>query len=122
MGRLNAESRTSLEQMSQTAGDLAEWNYGDNEGQRSLDICSERPNWNVFWDGCPYGESPAQISDRADRLITQLAAFSGNVALFSYGQFGCVLGGRWIGLPMIDGQHLSLGPASLSTLATIPTP
>jgi probable phosphoglycerate mutase len=96
--------------------DLAEWDYGDYEGRRSEDIRTGRPGWNVFRDGCPNGEAPAEISDRADRLIAGLQAPQGNVALFSHGQFGAVLAARWIGLPVIDGQHFPLGAASLSIL------
>jgi probable phosphoglycerate mutase len=95
---------------------LAEWDYGDYEGQRTVDIRKGRPVWNVFQDGCPGGELPAQISDRADRLIAQLGGLRGNIALFSHGQFGCVLAARWIGLAVVEGQHLALGPASVSIL------
>ncbi|MDQ2803348.1 MAG: histidine phosphatase family protein, partial [Pseudomonadota bacterium] len=84
--------------------------------RRSIDICKERPGWNVFQDGCPRGESPAHVADRADRLIAELSALNGNAALFSHGEFGCVLAARWIALPAADGQHFSLGPASLSIL------
>ena len=84
--------------------DLAEWDYGDYEGQLSVDIRKGRPDWTLFRDGCPSGEMPAQVSDRADRLIARLRAQDGNVALFSHGHFGCVLAVRWIGLPVIDGQ------------------
>jgi broad specificity phosphatase PhoE len=101
--------------------DLAEWDYGDYEGQRSADIRKGRPDWNLFRDGCPHGEMPAQVSDRADRLIARLRALDGAVALFSHGHFGCVLAVRWIGLPVIDGQHFLLGTASLSTLDSEPS-
>jgi len=100
--------------------DLSEWDYGDYEGRRSEDIRTGRPGWNIFRDGCPRGEAPAEISDRADRLIAGLQALQGNVALFSHGQFGAVLATRWIGLPVIDGQHFPLGAASLSILAHNP--
>ncbi|MBE0619731.1 MAG: histidine phosphatase family protein [Burkholderiales bacterium] len=100
--------------------DLAEWDYGDYEGQRSVDIRKHRPDWNVFRDGCPHGESPAQVSERADRLIAHLRALAGNVALFSHGQFGCVLAARWIGLPLIEARHFALGTASLSILGHDP--
>jgi len=100
--------------------DLAEWDYGEYEGQRSVDICRARPDWNVFRDGCPGGEAPASISERADRLIARLCAVQGSVALFSHGQFGSVLAARWIGLPVREGQHFALGPASLSVLGHEP--
>ena len=96
--------------------DLTEWNYGDYEGLTSEEVRLRRPTWNVFVDGCPGGESPLQISDRADRLIGSFSQQRGNIALFSHGQFGAVLAARWIGLPALKGQHLSIYPASLSIL------
>jgi len=96
--------------------DLAEWDYGDYEGRTSKDIEAERPGWLLFRDGCPGGETAQQVSDRADRLIARIRQEPGNVAVFSHGHFGCVLGARWIGLPVIDAQHLTLAPASLSVL------
>jgi len=97
--------------------DLAEWDYGDYEGQRTADIRKVRADWNLFRDGCPHGETPTQISARADRLLASLRNTPGNVALFSHGQFGSALAARWIDLPVVDGQHFALGPASLSILA-----
>jgi probable phosphoglycerate mutase len=100
--------------------DLAEWNYGDYEGGCTADIRKGRPDWNIFRDGCPGGEMPGQVSDRADRLIANLRKLDGKVALFSHGQFGCVLAARWIGLPVIDGPHFVLGTASLSVFGYDP--
>jgi broad specificity phosphatase PhoE len=100
--------------------DLAEWDYGDYEGRRSVEIRQERPDWNLFRDGCPHGEMPGQVSDRADRLIARLRALNENVALFSHGHFGRVLAVRWIGLPVIDGQKFVLATASVSILGCEP--
>jgi probable phosphoglycerate mutase len=97
--------------------DLVEWDYGDYEGRRTADIQLERPDWNIWRDGCPHGETPANISDRADRLLARLRTLSGNVALFSHGQFGSALAARWIGLSLIEAQHFALGPATVSILA-----
>ena len=97
--------------------DLTEWDYGDYEGQRSSDICKERPDWNLFRDGCPNGETPTQVCDRADRLITRLRALRGNIALFTHGQFGSVLVARWIGLAVTNAKNIPLGTASLSVLS-----
>jgi probable phosphoglycerate mutase len=96
--------------------DLAEWDYGDYEGRRSLDIRKKRPHWNLFVDGCPNGETPDQASERADRLIEHLRAMDTPVALFSHGQFGAVLAARWIGLPIVKAQNFPLRVASLSVL------
>ena len=85
-----------------------------------MDIRKKRPDWNIFRDGCPGGESPGQVSDRADQLIARFRSMEGKVALFSHGQFGCVLAARWIGLPVIEGPHFVLGTASLSILSYDP--
>jgi probable phosphoglycerate mutase len=100
--------------------DLTEWDYGDYEGLRSADIRKDRPGWMVFRDGCPGGEMPARVRGRADRVIAHLGAMHGNVALFSHGQFSCVLAARWIGLPIIEARHFSLDPASRSILGYNP--
>lgn len=100
--------------------DLAEWDYGDYEGQRSVDIRQQRAGWNVFRDGCPNGEMPAQVAERADRLIARLRALDGNIALFSHGQFGCVFAARWIGLPITDAQYFAFDAAALSILGHDP--
>ncbi len=97
--------------------DLAERNYGDYEGRRSVDICEERPGWDIFRDGCPNGESPFAIGERIDRLIARLRTMDGDVALFSHGRFGAVFGARWIGLPVFEAQHFEVGPASMSVLS-----
>lgn len=100
--------------------DLAEWDYGLYEGRTSSDIRTDRPEWNCFRDGCPGGESPDDVSDRADRLIARLCRMSGNVALFSHGEFGCSLAARWIGLPVMQAAHFQLATASLSILGLNP--
>ncbi|MBE0543039.1 MAG: histidine phosphatase family protein [Verrucomicrobia bacterium] len=96
--------------------DLEEWDYGDYEGQRSVEIRKGRPEWNLFRDGCPHGESPSQASERADRVIARLSSLEGNIAIFSHGHFGRVLTARWIGLPVSQAQHFLLSTASLGIL------
>lgn len=100
--------------------DLAEWDYGDYEGRSSADIRMERPDWNVYRDGCPHGEMPAQVSARADRLIARLCELDGNIALFSHGQIGSAIAARWIGLAVVEAQHFELGTASLSIFSFDP--
>ena len=105
-----------LGSMAQVENDLSEWDYGDYEGMLSTDIRKKRPDWNIYRDGCPNGESPAQISDRADRLIARLRKLNGNVALFSHGHLGRVLAARWIGLAVAQAQRFQLDTASISIL------
>jgi broad specificity phosphatase PhoE len=101
----------------QTEEDLAEWDYGDYEGLRSGEILVLHPGWDMWQDGCPGGEIPAAVGARADRLIARLGDLHGKVALFSHGHFGRVLAARWIGLPVAQGQHFALDPASISILS-----
>jgi broad specificity phosphatase PhoE len=97
--------------------ELSEWNYGDYEGLRSADIEKERPQWNLWTDGCPNGESPEEVSARADSVIQRLRSIKGNIAVFSHGHFCCALATRWIEQPIRSGQHLELGPGTVSILA-----
>ena len=96
--------------------DLIEWDNGDYEGQTPAEIVATRPGWNVFRDGCPNGEMPAQISARADRLIGRLMELDGDVALFAHSHLGRVLAARWIGRSVERAQQLLLNTASLSIL------
>jgi RpiB/LacA/LacB family sugar-phosphate isomerase len=106
----------ALEGTPEIEPDLAEWDNGDDEGRTTAEILTSRPDWNLFRDGSPNGETPDRIGARADRLIVRLRAFDGNVALFSHGHFGRVLAARWIGLSVRQAQPLLLNTASLSIL------
>ncbi len=97
--------------------DLLEWNYGEYEGRRTAEILAERPDWQLFRDGCPGGESPDQIGARADRVVSRLRAIQGDVLLFSSGHFLRVLAARWLGLEPAGGRYFLLSTASLGMLA-----
>jgi probable phosphoglycerate mutase len=102
--------------------DLLEWDYGDYEGRTSADIHTERPDWLLWRDGCPDGESPADVGARADRLIAELLAMEEGipggttVAVFAHGHVLRVLAARWLDLPPADGRHFGLGTATHSRL------
>jgi len=96
--------------------DLVEWNYGEYEGRLTADILAERPEWDLFRDGCPGGESPQQVADRADRVVVRVRAVADNVLLFSSGHFLRMLAARWTGLETLHARSLLLGTASLSAL------
>jgi len=96
--------------------DLVEWDYGQYEGRRSAEIQVERPDWQLFRDGCPGGESPGQIGARADRVVGRVRAVKGDVLVFSSGHFLRVLAARWLGLDAAGGRYFLLSTASLSTL------
>jgi broad specificity phosphatase PhoE len=102
----------------ETDPDLVEWDYGQYEGLRLAEILQERPGWQLFRDGCPGGESPAQIGERADRVVARVRVVPGNVLLFSSGHFIRVLAARWLALsPASAGRYFVLSPASLSALS-----
>jgi probable phosphoglycerate mutase len=97
--------------------DLVEWNYGEYEGRRGADIRAERPNWNLFRDGCPGGETPEHVSARADRVVSRVRAIPGDVLVFTSGHFMRVLASRWLGLePTANSRYFMLSTASLSAL------
>jgi broad specificity phosphatase PhoE len=97
--------------------DLVEWNYGEYEGITSVEILRKRPDWQLFRDGAPGGESPDQVGERADRVIQRIRSVAGNVLLFSSGHFSRVLTARWLGLSPGTGRYFLLSPASLSALS-----
>ncbi len=96
--------------------DLLEWNYGMYEGRTSADIRTEHPDWQLFRDGCPGGESPDQVGARADRVARRVRAMGGDVLLFSSGHFLRVFAARWLGLEPGAGKYLLLSTASLSAV------
>ncbi|HSF59074.1 MAG TPA: histidine phosphatase family protein [Candidatus Binatia bacterium] len=97
--------------------DLMEWNYGEYEGLTPKQIDAQAPGWMIFTDGCPGGESPAQVSARADRLVARVRSVEGDVALFAHGHIFRVFAARWLGLPAMAGCHFLLDTATLSILS-----
>src|SRR5262252_10351012 len=96
--------------------DLVEWDYGAYEGRRTVEIHAQRPDWQLFRDGCPGGETPEQVGVRADRVVSRVRVIQGNVLLFSSGHFLRVLAARWLGLEPGAGRYFLLSTASLSAL------
>ncbi len=93
--------------------DAMEWDYGNYEGKTSAEI---GPDWHLFRDGAPGGESPQQVAARADRFLERLGP--GPVLLFSHGHFLKMLAVRWLGLPPEAGRFFVLATGSLSILGT----
>jgi broad specificity phosphatase PhoE len=103
--------------VAEVESDLVEWDYGEYEGLRSAEIRAKRPDWQLFRDGAPGGESPAQVMARADKVWKQVRGVRGNVLLFTSGHFIRVLAARWIGLePSVHSMSFLLSTASLSAV------
>jgi len=96
--------------------DLVEWNYGKYEGMLTTEILAERPGWSLFRDGCPDGESPDQVAERARRVLRRIHQADGNVLLFSSGHFLRVLATHWLGIETLYAKCFMLSTASVSAL------
>jgi probable phosphoglycerate mutase len=97
---------------------LREWNYGEFEGLTPQQIRALRPGWLIFRDGCPGGESPADIAARVDRVIERIRSAAGDVAAFAHGHVLRVLGARWLGLAASAGSQFLLETATLCVLSS----
>jgi len=96
--------------------DLTEWDYGDLEGLLTSDIIKRRPGWELYRDGCPGGESPEDVSRRADRFIKRVHGISGDILAFSSGHIIRMIAARWNGLAPAAGRVFFCRPASVGVL------
>ena len=96
--------------------ELSEWDYGSYEGRTTAEIRLEQPAWSLWREGVPGGESIEQVSARADRVLAELDAAEGDVAVFAHGHILRVLTARWLGLEPEAGRLLALDPATISIL------
>ncbi len=95
---------------------LREWDYGAYEGLTTEQIRRERPDWDLWRDGCPDGEGPAEVCARADRAIEQLRGADGDALVFAHGHILRVLAARWIGMSVEAGSRLALRAGAISVL------
>ena len=95
---------------------LMEWDYGGYEGMTTAEIQKEKPEWSLFADGCPGGESAAEVGERIDPLVEAARAADGNWLFVAHGHVLRVVGARWVGLPPEDGALLNLGTAAICLL------
>ena len=96
--------------------DLMEWDYGEYEGRKTADIQKERPDWYLWRDGVPGGESIAQVGERARKVIARALTAGGDVALFGHGHILRIVASCWLDLPPEEGKHLALGTAGVGML------
>jgi probable phosphoglycerate mutase len=100
----------------QVREDLREWDYGDYEGLTSVQIRETRPDWYLFRDGCPNGETVERVGERVDRVITEVRDVDGDAAVFGHGHCLRVLAARWLGFAPEDGGRLALSTATVGVL------
>jgi broad specificity phosphatase PhoE len=96
--------------------DLMEWDYGSYEGRRSSEIRAERPDWQLFEDGCPGGETVSAVAVRADAMIDRVRHCAGNVLLFAHRDILRILSARWLDMAAREGRRLYLDTGSVSIL------
>jgi broad specificity phosphatase PhoE len=109
---------SGLGAQAQTRDDLMEWDYGDYEGLTTPEILAQHPDWQLWRDGCPGGERAEDVGMRADRVIAELRATDGEVAVFSHGHMLRVLGARWIELEPSVGRRLGLFTGAICVLGS----
>ncbi|SDS18749.1 histidine phosphatase family protein [Microlunatus soli] len=100
-----------------TDDDLVEWAYGDYEGRTSPDIRTARPDWDLWRDGCPGGESPADVVQRLTRVVDRVrnSGVERSIA-FAHGHALRVLTLCWLGLDISLGDQFPLHTATISVL------
>jgi broad specificity phosphatase PhoE len=106
-----------FEQAAELCEDLHEWDYGEYEGITSAEIHARRPDWDLWRDGCPGGESPEQVGVRVDRVLARAAETSGKVLCVAHGHVLRVLAARWLGMDVKAGAYFALSTAGVGVLA-----
>ena len=96
--------------------DLVEWDYGDYDGLTTPQIRERDPDWDLWHDGCPGGETPAQVGARVDRVLERVAAVDGTALAFAHGHVLRVLTARWLEMDVAAGARFHLAPAGVGRL------
>ena len=96
--------------------DLREFDYGQYEGLLKSEILAMAPNWNIFRDGCPGGETPAHVVARVEQVIERVRGVNSDVVVFSHGHLSRILATVWLGLPLMFGAQLKLDTCTVNIL------
>ncbi|HEX3834957.1 MAG TPA: histidine phosphatase family protein [Solirubrobacteraceae bacterium] len=118
--RLRARQTAEIAGFGETAercDDIVEWDYGKYEGLTSTEIWERHdPDWNLWRDGCPGGESPAEVGARVDRVLQRFATVDGDGLVFAHGHILRVLTARWCEMEVAAGAHFKLATAAIGVL------
>jgi probable phosphoglycerate mutase len=96
---------------------LREFDYGDYEGKTSAEIHEQNPEWQLYRDGCPGGETPTQVYRRAGDFIDLALTSSGKVLAFAHGHIIRAIAVAWMSLDIASAIRFQLDVATLSILA-----
>jgi broad specificity phosphatase PhoE len=107
---------TGFAGVAETCDDLTEWDYGDYEGLTTPEIRERDPNWDLWRDGCPGGEQPAEIVARVDRVLARLASVDGDALAFAHGHVLRVLTARWLKMDVAAGARFQLAAGAVGVL------
>ena len=102
--------------VAELAADLHEWDYGDYEGLTTPQIRETNPDWILWRDGCPGGEQPAQVGERADRVLERLRGADGDALAFAHGHILRVTTARWLDMEVAEGARFALDAGATGTL------
>lgn len=103
-------------EMAEIEDAIQEWNYGAYEGKSTSEIRRTRPDWSLWKDGVPDGETIDEVAARAAKVIEECLRCAGPVLLFSHAHFLRVLASCWLGLEAQAGRLFGMDVASLSVL------
>ena len=109
-------SLAGLGEHAELRDDLLEWDYGSYEGVTTADIREQEPDWYLWRDGAPGGETPAAVAARTDRVIAEALAADGDVALFGHGHILRAVGARWLEQDVSFGGRLALSTGAVCVL------
>jgi probable phosphoglycerate mutase len=103
----------------QTDDRLREFDYGAYEGLTTAQIHETRPDWDLWHDGCPDGETPTDVGLRMDDLIHDLRSRAPQrILVFGHGHALRILTARWLSLGAAEGRRFLLGPAGVGVLGS----
>jgi broad specificity phosphatase PhoE len=95
---------------------LMEYDYGAYEGMTPNEIQAQRPDWFIWRDGVPEGETLSEVGARADEVIAWARSADRDVLVFAHGHILRVLGARWLDRDPSFAARIRLDPTSLSVL------
>lgn len=102
--------------VAEPCADLVEWDYGEYDGLTTPQIRKVNPDWDLWHDGCPGGETPAQVGARADRVLERVDAVDGAALAFAHGHLLRILTARWLEMDVDAGARFRLAPVGVGRL------